>query len=331
MIEKVLKEYNILVIDIVPITDNLYKINDGTRYYSLKRSKMPAQSLNDWLAFYEESNKKYFKGILHVYLTKKNLLYVLEDGFIFYLSPWIEHTEKSFDIGLAFELISQIHFQTKDNHVIDNEKLILQFEDYVKQIDGYSSLLLDAVEQFEQNHYMSPFELLICTEYKDLESVIGLLKQTIRKFIDSRKDKITWEISLCHGQLAKKHFISSDQLFIINWEKATYGHTFQDIFALMNDLISQHGVSSHVLIQSFSNYLNINELEMDELYLLIIYMLDCEDYLEEVAKYIDNHNRNYSLIKQIVGIQKIYRRLQFGLVLAEYVEDRELGLEETDN
>src|SRR5699024_11447250 len=79
--------------------------------------------------------------------------------------------------------------------------------------------LLSSVEQFEKNKYMSPLELLVCTQFISLERVYHVLKGFIKRFIENREDETTWNVILCHGNLSGEHMLQENQPLFIHSEK----------------------------------------------------------------------------------------------------------------
>lgn len=330
MIKELLKEYGIYSCDVVNVSENFYKVITENRYYAFKRTKKTNFNVENWQYLFQQKDKMNFNGILPVYRTNSNNLYVEVDGFIFYLSPWIVETDRAFEIKNAFKLIGQFHKQTQRIYTVNSEKVVARFKEYKLNVNRYQQELLFIVEKSEQKHYMSPLELLVCTYYRNIEAAISMLNTTIDKYIDAITEKPTGNISLCHGQLFKDNFIQSERLFIINWERVGYGHSYQDVLMLFTDLMSNNKLNHKLLIDAFKIYLQENNYDLDELYLLNIYLLDCLDYLKEIHSYDGENITSPSMIKQIISLQKIHHRLMFGLSISEFIIDKELDLEDID-
>lgn len=54
-----------------------------------------------------------------------------------------------------------------------------------------------------------------------------------------------------------------------------------------------------------------NELQLNELYYILIYLLDPKDYMQVVESYLLDYNTNQ--LELIMGIERIFRVLLFGL------------------
>src|SRR5699024_11585028 len=76
---------------------------------------------------------------------------------------------------------------------------------------------------------MSPLELLVRTQYRDLELVFRETRKRVDQFIQENKEETVWNYSLSHGSLRFAHFINADQTYLINWEKAQYENAIQDL------------------------------------------------------------------------------------------------------
>src|SRR5690625_5357844 len=76
---------------------------------------------------------------------------------------------------------------------------------------------------------MSPLELLVCTQYRDLELVFRETRKRVDQFIQENNEETVWNYSLCHGSFRFAHFINADQAYMINWEKAQYENTIHEL------------------------------------------------------------------------------------------------------
>src|SRR5699024_2730542 len=101
------------------------------------------------------------------------------------------------------------------------------FHTYKNQCAERHKQLLAYVEQFESNKYMSPLELLVCTQYRDLELVFRETRKRVDQCIQENNEETLWNYSLCHGSFRLAHKTNADQAYLISWKKAQYENAIQ--------------------------------------------------------------------------------------------------------
>src|SRR5699024_5467310 len=114
-----------------------------------------------------------------------------------------------------------------------------EFKKYQYNNKNNLQFLFESVQKFEQNKYMSPFELLVCSQFTRIEKISDILSSFIERFLDERKEQSSWKLSLCHGCLKKENIIQSNKLFIINWENTHYGNATNDLDIFFNNIINE--------------------------------------------------------------------------------------------
>jgi|SRR5690625_1058656 len=318
-----MSDYGIHPVDIDHVTRKMFKVTDGVTEFALKNSSMTSTSLTNWQQVLHQANHRNLPGVLPVYLTTDNALYTLKDSHVLYLMPWIEENNQELNIELLFKYIGQIHQRTKFTTTIPSDKTKQQFIEYQNSNESNLQFLSKSVQQFEKSKYMSPFELLICSQFISLENIFSVLNSFVDRFMNDRDETSLWNLSLCHGNLKREHLIQSDHLYIINWENAKYDNAIIDLTSLFSSIVNESLIEPDPLIDLFEVYLQENELEIDELYLLVIFLLDCREYLSIVKNYLNRNPSHYSMINQIIQLQQTYRILMLGLKIAEYVETKE--------
>jgi len=334
MIEQIMSAYGIHPVDIDHVTRKVSRVTDGVIDFALKASTMTSTSLTNWQQVLHQANHSNLPGVLPVYLTIDNALYTVKGSHILYLMPWIEeNNQEELNIELLFKYIGQIHQRTQFTTTIPGDKTKQQFKEYQNSNESDFQFLFNSVQQFEQNKYMSPFELLICSQFISLENVFNVLNSFVDRFMNARDETSLWNLSLCHGNLKREHLIQSSQLYIINWENAKYDNAIIDLTSIFSSIVNEPLIEPDPLIDQFEVYLQENELEIDELYLLVIFLLDCREYLSIIKNYLNRNPSHYSMINQIIKLQHTYRILMLGLKIAEHVETKENDslLDDLDN
>ncbi|WP_100011961.1 phosphotransferase [Lentibacillus sediminis] len=323
MLKKVLNSYSVQPLDIEEVTPRLYRIRDVHQEYALKQSFLSKDSLNDWEAVYHQAFSRHLSSVVPVYLTKQRNLYVEMGESIYYLSPWIESNARFKDrpaIEGFYQSLGMVHAQTKQTLEIDTGKLEASFHTYQTFCEESGKELLAVVEQFEQRHYMSPFELSVCTHYRDLEFSIREISRRTSLLLDELQGEVRWNYSLCHGNPRLSHSLSGSVPYLINWENARYDSPVMDLADFFKQEVRYYDYPMDQLVESFSVYHQENELTTLELQQLTIHMLNPANYMKILRHYV-NDPQGSPEVQQVSRLQQAYRQLRFGLQFSRYVED----------
>ena len=314
-IYNVLKNYSINVENIDDVTGNVYKIHDSERTYALKKSSLTEENVQQWLSVLKTAHDYQIENILPVYRTKEGNLYCKMNNHVYYMTPWIDNTHIS--IEKLFQCIGRIHKKTK----ITIQASLDTFEDAFVQYKNYCQTVREKmvryVERFEQKHYMSPVELQICTHFRDVDHCLYLVIKFIDKFLNTMKDNLEWSISLCHGNLISNHFLTSDVMYLINWERSYYDHSAYDLVHYVNHM--KENLSKEMLEKSFQAYFLENKWEEKDLYFYGIQLLQPKRYFSLVQAY-SIQSWNDSTIRQVQQLEIEYRKLVFGLYSYQLME-----------
>ena len=315
-IVNVLNQYPIHVENIDEVTSNVYKIYDSKYTYALKKSSLTKESVQQWLSVMQTANDFQIKNILPVYRTKKGSLYCHFNNRLYYMSPWIEST--SVAIKELFQCIGNIHHKTKITVQTSMDTFEQPFNQYKTYCQTVREKLIHYIEVFEQQHYMSPVELQICTHFKDIDRCLYLVVDLIEKFLNEMQERLEWSISLCHGNLTHSHFLASDMTYLINWEKSYYNHPAYDLVHYVNQL--KEKPSNETLEKSFQAYFLENKWEEKDLYFFGIHLFQFNRYFSLVEDYSIQTSKD-STIRQVQQLEIEYRNLLFGLNTYQLMEN----------
>ncbi|RDW21657.1 hypothetical protein [Oceanobacillus chungangensis] len=318
-VKRVLHAYGIYPEEIQEVTAQLYRVNDGKHTYALKKSSLTVQTISQWEYVYKQANILHLTAIVPVYLTVDGNLFMELNEIYYYLSPWIDESNQAMTkpwLDNVLINLATIHEKTKRTQSISTGNLKKSFTSYQSYCEQVKKDLLDIVIEFEKSRYMAPFELQVCTQYRDLEYALNESNKRIDQFIDSDDAEFLWNTSLCHRSLNHSHLPGS---FIINWERANYENAVNDLVSFFHYEASNFDGPTEKLIELFPTYNDIYRLSKPEHQLLNIYLLDPTNYTNLVSNYFQKTTK-YSMIHQVQSLQKEYRKLIFGLKWSAYIE-----------
>lgn len=321
--ENILQSYSVYPLSIEKITKRLWKISDGNRNYALKESKLSSTTIVNWEKSFKLAEYHQLHAILPVYMTRNGQLYQEHLGSFYYLSPWVDHdngrgTERN--IADFYSNLGAVHAKTKQTKQIEKDTFIREFGTYKQACETLFNELNRTVDRFERNHYMSPFELLVCSQFRDIEMVFQVLNKRLDQLVYvSNDEQVTWNSSFCHGQLSRDHIVHHNSAQLINWEQARYENATMDLVRFYRSETLDYDAPITAYTEEFHSYIKENELTEKELQLLTIHLLHPSSYFRLVQEYLEDPS-NQTMLARTRQLQRAYRQLTFGLQWSDYVE-----------
>ncbi|WP_067727269.1 phosphotransferase [Oceanobacillus damuensis] len=319
-IKKVMEAYKVYPIRTEKITERLYRVNDGQRDYALKMSKLNEANIEKWQNVYYLANEKNLSEIVPVYLTKNGKLFEKFNEAFFYLTPWIDIPARGNDentIKNTMHRLASVHEKTKNSQRISSEKLKENFHTYQTFCKQLPSELLSIIRQFEGNRYMSPFELLVCTQYRDLEYATNANNELINDFLEQNEAHIPWNRCLCHGNLRKEHIADRH---LLNWENAGYDLPATDLAVYFSHLTGNYDQPVETITEGFKIYKEKNDLSGPEMQLLSIYLFNPSSYITIVRDYMGRSSTK-PMTDQITELQQQYRKILFAIKWRKFIRE----------
>ncbi|WP_085991775.1 hypothetical protein [Oceanobacillus senegalensis] len=319
-IPHVLQAYGVRAEKVEEITPRLYKVFGQQQVFALKRSSLVETTKRNWENALRLADSMNLSFITPVFLTKDGQLYYEYNKSIYYMCPWIEENgrkdQESWIVNF-YETIAEIHRKTRKVQRIPFDNISKSFITFRSYCSDLRQHLLTFVQQFEKNRYMSPFELLVCTQYRDIDFTLNEVEKRVTSFLHEMDDNnVEWSYTLCHGNLNTRHVKNG---YFINWEKTNLNNPVLDLVTFFKEEIGSYNPNNRQYIDLFSTYMKINELTLPELHLFLIYLLSPGEYIQTISEYV-NADRNKSMVQFIEKLQHEYRKVLFGIEWSEYIE-----------
>lgn len=315
----ILQHYGILPQAVVEVTSRVHRIKANGKEYALKRSRMTKNQLDMWLSVYELANKHNLYFILPLYVTRDQKLYVELDGEYYYLSPWIEdsHRKKRQEIQSALQMIGKIHLETKKIQQIEKDGIEKDFLNYENICHDYEKEFQTIIEGVERIRYPSPVELQLLTHYRTILDSLNKSRQLIERIISFAEDEAAWGTSLIHGSLEKTHLCEG---YIINWEGASFNNACYDLSVFFQSESRRFGADKS-LLQAFPAYIEQNPLGNFELAYLALYLLYPGNYLKWISSCLSSKDGNQSMVEQSIKTEYEYRKIAFGSIFFDQLQE----------
>lgn len=312
----ILREYQVNPTEIIAISRRVYKIKTNRHSYALKRSRLTRQRVKQWKHVFEVANKHNLMSVLPIYLTQSGEVFCEHNEEMFYLTPWIETKETDepeHELESFYRGIAEMHSKTKVEVKVDKDNMERLVNQEKSKIQGYKRKLLRYIETFERRRYMTPFELRVCMQYRDIEKSLSVLDDWYDYYLVDILDEGIVYSSLCHGNLRPSHQLyQSSQSYFINWERCFYGSPMTDLYLYYFHELKYHDAFVDYLIDSLSIYEKSNPLLKNERAFLSIQLLNPTPYLDILDKY-SKKEFNMAQPYQIRQLEYAYRRMIHGL------------------
>lgn len=127
-IDRILAAYGITPASVHTITSRLSKVQTHQAAFALKRSSLHPERLDRWLMVVQGKHNFYREGVPPVYQTLQENFYVVDEGEVYYLMPWLERhrtDEPDHPYEMLFSTLGKIHASSSKRYPIDYEAYAL--------------------------------------------------------------------------------------------------------------------------------------------------------------------------------------------------------------
>lgn len=312
----VLKEYGVRPVEMRQ-EDDTFIIRTKDQSFTVKKMHLTDDQLTVWESVFHEAYRHQMTTILPVYKTLDDALYVKKANAYYYVTPFID-IERTGALEELFQTIGCIHRKTKRTALTVKEKTIAHFKEYLDTIEEKHAYLQQVIDLFEQQHYMSPVELQVCTHFHIVNRAFLQSSAQITSFLthfeDDEREHVEWAYSLCHNALSLSDFIRSSESYITNWEQATYANATTDIIKLCQNEFRNNDDQVDAFVAGMTAYESEYILQDTEKHLLSMYLVHPIPYVEAVQSYVA-HPRNDSVISHVIALERLFRSLSKGFFL----------------
>lgn len=311
--------YRIHPTQVETITERVAKIEYQGKHYAIKKGNFKEGEVNLWKHVYDVAAEQRISAILPLYVTERKNRFIDKDSGMYYLSPWVESHNAKHRPQELFIALGELHEKTVITETIESEAFIGPYIRYQQTVEQLYHHLLAYMEQCETSWYMSPKELLICTQFHDVEKACQLLKRHLDAYALSINENQTWRYALCHGRLDQSHVLQSEQLFIINWDQAHYSNPMDDLIYYFNQQTKRFTAPIDELLEALDEYADIFSLLESELHYLSIHLLNPLPYLQTIQT-IRGQEDATSMLGQVKQLQQLFRQMMFGMEVSKKAE-----------
>ncbi|MYL53339.1 phosphotransferase [Pontibacillus yanchengensis] len=322
-LSEVLAHYGLYPLEVNQQTDNVYKVYTNHGAVAVKRTDMDDQQIKQWIATYQQANESQLSSLMPLYMTSNQELYVQQRNHTWYIMPWVETPHRDtppYPFDLFYSSLADIHRRTSKTQVVKREDFEDRMESKKNQIRADKDKLEGYVEAFEKHHYMAPFELQVCTHFRDLLYVFEISEEWCDRFLEDIEEDKKIRLTLCHGDLKPSHFIyDENKPYFLNWERASWNYPVFDLTSYYWNIIKYHDAPVEQLVTTFSSYEERFNLMNSERCLFALYLLSPDHYLDQVDAYVSGA-RNSGQPFLVQKLEHSYYVLQHSLQIQSQIE-----------
>ncbi|KGX89203.1 hypothetical protein N784_01435 [Pontibacillus litoralis JSM 072002] len=321
VLKKIVSSYGLEAYEIIAQTPRLWKVVTNVGTVGVKWTQMDEEQLHKWMETYRMANEYNLASVMPVYLTNQQELFIQHRKGIFYVIPWVETPHRDtppYPFDLFYTTLAELHRRTATSQVVKREDFEQRMEEEKERITNWQDSLEGHVQSFEKKRFMAPFELQVCTHFRDLLAVCRASLDWCDRFLEDIEEDKKIRQCLCHGNVKASHFIyDENKPYLLNWERAMWNYPVFDLTSYYWNMMRYHDAPVEQLITSFSAYEETFPLMNSERSLFAMYVLNADHYLDQVNAYVDGARE----IGQPFLVRKL-ERSYFVLKHALYVQEQ---------
>lgn len=309
--KNIISKYDLLYSNSIPIkfknTEKqraVYKVISGDKNYCLKKIYFSKEDLYfvysaiEWLF-------RWNINVPRILPTKDRSKYVEYKNMLFILTPWIEGSKFNYDlndISYASLILGKMHKFATNFYPIEGSSYRFRDENIKNNVNKKIKHLTDTCNLAFKK--MDEFSKLFL---KHFDSYYNCAK--IASFISESLNPNNLKISLCHSDYVSKNIIvdEKDELWIIDFDKCTIGYSIHDLCYFLKRILRRTNTNwdEDIAIKSIYSYSINNQLNIDELKYLLIYLSLPNKFLKISREYFSKQNPDKKFY-----IQEIFRCIE---------------------
>lgn len=286
-IQSILKHYEIHPY-YVESFGRIQKVFSEKGTFALK--KVSPHMGSDFIRHIQFLYKKGYNRVVPVYPTNDGRYAVLYQNELYYLMPWLPNDEKEERKEKHIQLfreLARLHTLSVSEISINKDERKLHYENTLGQLEKDREFFDGFIESCEAKTYMSPFELLFCLYYHDINQALKFSKRNLEEWYENTKDQEKARTVLAHGKISTEHFLYDEKGYgyFINFENAKHTSPIHDILPYMSRALGGFPKQSDDCVEWFCTYAKYFPLKDDEMLLLLAYFAHPGPILRVVEQY----------------------------------------------
>ncbi|MGG3469240.1 spore coat protein YsxE [Neobacillus pocheonensis] len=284
--------------------------NKGT--FALK--KIAPNTGTDFIRHVHLLYQKGYNRIVPIYPTMDGRYAVLHENNLYYLMPWMpnDHREdRQQKNHQLFRELARLHTLSAKEITVSKEERTEHYETTIQQYEKHQEFLDGFIDECERKTYMSPFELLFCLYYNEINQALRFSKTKFEEWYEGEKENEKARMVITHGKLSSEHFLYDDRGygFFINFENARYGSPIHDLLPYLSRALNTSPKRSDDVIDWIYHYYKYFPFRADEKLLFYSYLAYPIPIIQVAEKYY-RKQRPKNELKFVRKLQNRYWHLK---------------------
>lgn len=286
----------------------IYKVYSNKGTFALK--KMKASSGTDFIRHVHFLYQKGYNRIVPIYPTVDGRYGVLHEKYLYYLMPWLPNEVKenrSERHQQLFRELARLHTLSAKEITVKKEERTEHYEKNIRQFEKNQEFLSGFIEQCENKAYMSPFELLYCLYFNDINQALRFSKGKFEEWYENTKDQEKARMVITHGKISTEHFLYDEKGYgyFSNFEDAGFGSPIHDLLPYLSRACKTNPKRNDECVSWIYHYLKHFPFKTDEKLLFYSYLAYPLPIIQVIEKYY-HKNRSRTEMYFVQQMQRQY-------------------------
>lgn len=287
--KNLLIKYNIEP-DFVEDCGKVQKIYSHHGIFALKKASLTKDMHNRFLHTIQNLHEKGYRYVVPIYRTTDGNYVISSDQSQFYLMPWVESGISINSAQRFSDLLreaARMHSITALRGKINHPQYEAYYGKMKMHIDQRKLAYERFIEKCESRIYMSPFELLFCTYFKELMRSEDEALKNLEEWFAHINDKKESRIVICHGNLSPTHIVydANGNSYLINFERTFTASPVYDLYYFFRKYFYKYPQKSSDALPLYRQYTRYNQLTDDERYFLFYHLAKTNNIHKLIQKY----------------------------------------------
>jgi len=320
-----LVHYYGLTMNFVEKHGRVYKIYSNKGEYALKQ--IEAKKGLDFLRYVQNLYQRGYNRIVPIYPTLDGRYAILEGNSLLYLMPWLENKEREGRMQKhkdLFRELARLHTLSVREVPVTKEMREEHYEQTTARWENEQEALATFVERSERTVYMSPFQLLFCTFFSEINGAERFALNKLKEWQEATNEDTKARSVIIHGKLSNEHFLYDENGtgYFTNFEQAQIASPIHDLLPFFDRTLHTHPKKFDESIEWLDAYFRHFPFKEEEMLLFLSYLAHPGGIYRVVERYFSS-GKEKNEMKFVNQLQHLYWRMKNTEYVVVKLEERE--------
>ncbi|MBS4194845.1 spore coat protein YsxE [Lederbergia citri] len=303
----------------------VYKIYTDKGEFAFKQ--MEANKGLDFLRYVQHLYQRGYNRIVPIYPAFDGRYAILEGNSLFYLMPWLENKEREGRFQKNKELfreLARIHTLSVREESVTKEMREEHYEQTTARWENEQEVLEAFVERSERTVYMSPFQLLFCTIYREINGAERFALNKLKEWQEATSEETKTRSVIIHGKLSNEHFLYDENGtgYFTNFEEAQMASPIHDLLPFLDRTLSTHPKKFDEGLEWLDTYFRHFPFKKEEMLLFLSYLAHPGAIFRVAERYFST-GKEKNEMKFVNQLQHQYWRMKNTEYVVVKLEEKE--------